>query len=180
MKYILAFALAVWTFSAALAAENNTFPLHKEPRLVPELKFKNEAGADLTLKSFHGKVVVLNLWATWCTPCRAEMPTLDRLQAILGGDKFHVLALSIDSAGLPKVRKFYKQVNVKNLTIYIDQSGQALRTLAAIGLPTTIVLAHDGRELGRLPGPADWDAPDKVAFFRQLINKIPTKKGSDQ
>lgn len=180
MKYMFAFALAVWTFSAASAAEKNAFPLHKEARLVPELKFKNEAGADLTLKSFRGKVVVLNLWATWCTPCRKEMPTLDRLQALLGGDKFHVLALSIDSGGLPKVRKFFKQIGVKHLSIYIDQSGQALRTLAAIGLPTTLLLSPDGRELGRLPGPAEWDEPEKVEFFRQIIKNYQTKKGSAQ
>jgi len=121
------------------------------------------------LADFKGKVVLLNIWATWCGPCRNEMPALDRLQAGLGGSDFEVVALSIDRGGMDAVRKFFADIGIGTLAMYLDSSGQALRTLSALGLPTTLLIDREGREIGRLIGPADWDSPEMVEFVRCVV-----------
>lgn len=145
------------------------FQLHKTPRPVAEIAFENAQGKALSLSDFLGKTVLVNIWATWCGPCRREMPTLDRLQAQLGGASFEVLALSIDRAGQKPVEKFYRDVGIQNLALYIDASGKSTRALGVIGLPTTLLIDRRGREIGRLVGPAEWDAPSMVAFIRTHI-----------
>jgi thiol-disulfide isomerase/thioredoxin len=139
------------------------------PSPVPDLRFADGEEWPLSLADFHGKVVLLNVWATWCLPCRKEMPTLDRLQAALSGQNFEVVALSIDRQGTETVRTFYSEIGIKHLALYVDASGQALSALAALGLPTTILIDGEGRELGRLVGPAEWAAPEMVAFLKSII-----------
>ena len=141
-----------------------------KPKPVPELQFQDGAGRARSLADFRGKVVLLNLWATWCTPCREEMPALDRLQAKLGGAEFEVVALSIDQQGAPVVRKFFDEVGVKALQLYIDSSAQAGFKLATVGLPTTVMIDREGREVGRRVGPAEWDSPKIVEELRSLID----------
>ena len=136
---------------------------------LPELQFQDGAGRPRSLAEFRGKVVLLNIWATWCTPCREEMPALDRLQARLGGPAFEVVALSIDQQGPQAVRKFFDEVGVKSLTLYIDPSVQAGFKLKTIGLPTTVIVDRAGREIGRRVGPAQWDSPKLVEELRQII-----------
>jgi thiol-disulfide isomerase/thioredoxin len=153
-----------------LAAEAPAnFIIHETPAAIPAVEFQDNGRRPLTLADFKGKVVLLNVWATWCVSCREEMPTLDRLQATLGGPDFEVVALSIDRAGPEAVRKFYTEFGVKHLALYIDESGKANRTLGLIGLPTTLLIDRDGREVGRLIGPAEWDAPEMVAFVRSRL-----------
>src|SRR3546814_1814786 len=103
----------------------------------------------MTLKAFDGRFVLLNIWATWCVPCREEMPSLDRLQAGLGGPDFVVVPLSIDREGLPAVKAFYEELGLKALGIYVDQSGRASGKLGAAGIPTTLLVDREGREIGR-------------------------------
>lgn len=138
------------------------------PLDMPEVRFKDETGADMTLAAFKGKTVLLNLWATWCAPCRKEMPSLDRLQAALGSDKFEVVALSLDRAGVEAARKFYDEIGVKSLKLYIDSTMRAGNSLKAVGMPTTILIDAEGRERGRLPGPAEWDS----AEAKEIIAKV--------
>ena len=128
-------------------------------------------GRNLTLADFEGRVVLLNIWATWCPPCREEMPTLDALQARLGGSDFHVLPLSIDRAGLEPVRRFYRETDIRNLDLYIAEDTRAMLALAVVGLPTTILIDRMGRELGRLAGPAEWNSPEAVAQISALIDE---------
>ncbi len=124
--------------------------------------------------------MLLNVWATWCVPCRKEIPALDRLQASLGGADFEVVPVSIDRGGLETVRKFYNEIGIRNLAMYVDSSGQVLRQVRALGLPTTLLVDREGREVGRLIGPAEWDAPDMIEFVRCIIsNKGPPKSGGD-
>ena len=138
--------------------------LHETPRPVPEIRFEDGEGRPLTLADFWGKVVLLNIWATWCGPCRREMPMLDRLQAKLGGSDFEVVALSIDREGIEVVTaELYAEVGVGHLAEYIDVA----RQLNAVGVPTTLLIDRQGREIGRHLGPAEWDTPAMVAFFRQ-------------
>jgi thiol-disulfide isomerase/thioredoxin len=156
----------------AVAAEAPAnFVVHDTPRALPEVRFADGDGAPRTLGEFRGRTILLNLWATWCGPCRREMPTLGRLQAELGGDDFQVVALSIDRAGLEPVRKFYAEVGVENLAVYIDSTGKSARELAAVGLPTTLLIGADGREIGRLVGPAEWDEPAMVAYLRGVLRR---------
>jgi len=143
------------------------------PRPVPQLQFTDEAGRALSLADFRGKVILLNVWATWCPPCRKEMPSLDRLHARLGGPDFEVVAVSIDQGGdaLFIVQEFFLEIGVKNLRIFLDQTGGAARTVGALGLPVTLLVDRRGMEVGRLVGPAEWDSPEAVALVQKYLGK---------
>jgi thiol-disulfide isomerase/thioredoxin len=150
------------------AAAFNFAPSEAEP--AAEISFLDEAGNQVTLDDFKGEVVVLNLWATWCAPCREEMPSLDRLQAMEGGADLEVVALSLDRGGdLQQIKDFYAEVGVRHLAIYRDPKAAAGRALGALGLPTTVVIDQEGREVGRLLGPAEWDSTEALALLRSLI-----------
>jgi thiol-disulfide isomerase/thioredoxin len=159
---------------ASSSKESSSFSLLEEPRELPTLHFANGDDGALTLADFYGKVVLLNIWATWCIPCRKEMPALDRLQAKLGGEGFEVVALSIDQGGARAVRAFYEQIGIRRLGIYVDTSGYVARTLNLIGVPTTLLVDRDGRELARAIGPAKWDSPDLVSLIKRVIAPPPT------
>jgi thiol-disulfide isomerase/thioredoxin len=139
------------------------------PKPAPALAFEDAAGNPLTLQDFRGKVVVLNLWATWCGPCRKEMPSLDRLQGEYGHDGLYVLPLSLDRGELSQIQTFYEETGIQNLKIYRDPKGVASRALSALGLPTTVVLNRDGREVGRVVGPAEWDGDQAVTMLRAIL-----------
>jgi thiol-disulfide isomerase/thioredoxin len=127
------------------------------PRPVVAFSFTDHDDAPLTLADFHGRVVLLNLWATWCGPCRKEMPALDRLQEKLGGSGFTVLPLSIDHRGRDAVAHFYRELGLKSLGIYLDKSANVTYAVNAVGMPTTLLIDAQGRELGRIIGPTEWD-----------------------
>tara|TARA_R100000773_G_scaffold41118_1_gene37488 strand:- start:208 stop:660 length:453 start_codon:yes stop_codon:yes gene_type:complete len=146
-------------------------PLHDKPRQMLSPPFVNGKGRDLTLADFRGRVVLLNIWATWCVPCREEMPTLDALQEKLGGDDFHVLPLSIDRAGMEIVRRFYDEIGIRHLDTYLAEDIRVMAAFAVVGLPTTILIDRDGFERGRLVGPAEWDSPAVMAQIQTIINE---------
>ena len=135
-------------------------------RPAPKISFAAGDGGTLGLEHFAGKVVLLNLWATWCVPCVREMPTLDRLQAELGGPQFEVLALSSDRAGATVVEPFYREHGLRHLRVYLDPAGEATRALAVRGLPTTVLIDPRGNEIGRLEGTAEWDSAEAKALVR--------------
>ncbi|WP_136616210.1 MULTISPECIES: TlpA disulfide reductase family protein [Mesorhizobium] len=165
---LLGALLAVAQPAAATEAPQNLAVLDT-PATVPEISFMDGAGQPKTLADYSGKVVLLNIWATWCAPCRKEMPTLDRLQAKLGGPDFEVVALSMDRKGPDVVKKFYAEIGVTNLALNIDTSAKAMFALDAVGLPMTLVIDRKGKEIGRLIGPAEWDAHDMINFIRGRI-----------
>jgi thiol-disulfide isomerase/thioredoxin len=165
-------ALAALIIPLAAAAFNFTA---SEPRPVPELTFFDEAGNEVMLADFAGDVVVLNLWATWCAPCRREMPSLDRLQAALGEDGLRVIALSLDRGDVAKVRAFFEELEIANLAIYRDPQARAGRELGAPGLPTTIVIDRTGQEVGRLLGPAEWDSDEAFAVIDSILRTSSTE-----
>lgn len=141
----------------------------REPLALEEVTFTDGKGTALTLADFTGQTVLLNLWATWCAPCREEMPALDRLQAEAGSQDFMVLALSVDRGGIEKPREFLDEIGIETLALYHDASGRAGTKLGAFGLPTTLLIGPDGKSLGRLVGPAHWDAPEAVALVRAAV-----------
>lgn len=173
---VLSLLLGVSLSAGVVSAGKATMPRHESPQPLPPIAFTDESGRPLTLDGWRGKVVLLNVWATWCGPCRTEMPTLDRLQAELGGDRFEVIALSIDRAGVGVVRKFFDEIGIEHLRIFIDDTMKVSRDLRILGLPATLLIDPEGRELGRLMGPAEWDTPDMIAFFRTKITNNQQRK----
>src|SRR6516165_790385 len=148
------------------------------PRDLPKIRFADDHGHDLTLGDFRGRVVLLNVWATWCVPCRKEMPTLDRLQARLGGKDFLVIALLIDREGVALVKRFYQELKFEKLAIYIDPSGKGSRTLAIPGVPTTLLIDRQGREIARKMGPAEWDGQEMVSLVEQTMHAQTGSEGN--
>lgn len=142
-------------------------------RTLSALRFIDGTGAPRALSDFRGRVILLNLWATWCAPCREEMPALDRLQASLGGPGFEVLALSLDRGGVVAVKAFYEELKLRALRIYVDQNGEALSKLGSVGIPLTVLVDRDGRELWRVVGPREWDQPAEVNRLRGHLAQAP-------
>jgi thiol-disulfide isomerase/thioredoxin len=149
--------------------EMATFVFKKSPEPLTAFTFQDAGGKERTIADWKGKVVLLNLWATWCGPCRKEMPGLDRLQKTLGSDKFEVLALAVDRAGPDKARRFLEETKVERLPLYIDTTARAGSALRAIGMPTTLLLDAEGREIGRLVGPAEWDSEDALRLIKAQL-----------
>lgn len=139
------------------------------PKDLPDVAFKDADGGAKRLADFRGKTVLLNLWATWCVPCRHEMPSLDRLQKAMGSEKFQVVALALERGGVAAARKFFDESKIESLSIYVDSSTRAGPALRALGMPTTILIDAEGRELGRLPGPAEWDSADAKKLIEAAL-----------
>ncbi len=173
-----AFAVALVMGSlgqAVQAGAPGRLQTHDAPKALPELAFTDRNGDPVSLAEFRGKTVLLNLWATWCIPCREEMPALDRLQMRLGGNAFQIVALSIDRGGAEVVQRFYAEIGIRNLEIFTDPTGKVARDLAIPGLPVTLLVDAEGRETARAIGPVAWDEPEMVEFIRTQLNANATR-----
>lgn len=145
------------------------FVFKKAPEEIPELPFQDKDGKARTLKEWQGKVLLVNLWATWCAPCRKEMPSLDRLQSELGSDKFEVVAISADKTGIEGAKKFLDQIKIAHLEAYADPTVRIHSGLKAIGMPASLLIDAKGREIGRLVGPAEWDSHEAKRLIKAAI-----------
>ena len=149
--------------------------INKTPAPLADVTFFSHDGRPLKIKDFAGKVVLMNLWATWCAPCRAEMPALDRLQTELGGKDFEVVAVNIDTTRLDRPRAFLNEVGVKKLAYYQDQSATIFSDLKkagkAFGMPTTLLIDGKGCELGVMAGPAEWSGQDAQYLIRTALGR---------
>ncbi len=174
LTVLLTIAVAVGPSGDVLARGDFTgyyddFVHTARPEKAPEIPFFGGDGKIYTLADFRGKVVLLNFWATWCPACIVEMPQLDRLQARLGGKDFMVLTLSQDGGGIPVVKRFLKKRNLPNLPVFIDRNRRLGTAFKQDLLPTTILLDAEGRELGRIIGPVEWDSPKAMAFIKRYL-----------
>jgi thiol-disulfide isomerase/thioredoxin len=160
---------------AAAADVDQTKPFNIEtvepPQPAPDLGFLDRAGHETSLANFRGRVVVLNLWATWCLPCIAEMPSLDRLAARLADAPFSVVAVALDREGKRPVDAFYRRAGIAALPQYFDPRGRLAKDVGAAGLPMTLVIDHEGREIGRLSGSNDWSSPAALDYLMPLIGR---------
>lgn len=149
------------------------FVVPERPAAATDVAFAAPDGRPLTLVDFRGRAVLLNLWATWCEPCKREMPALDRLQAELGGPRFEVAAVNIDTRNLERPKAWLATESVTRLAYYSDREARIFQTLRsageAQGLPTTILVDAAGCRLGRLEGWAEWASPDGIALMRAAI-----------
>lgn len=147
--------------------------VNQTPKPAPDLTFVDDTGATRKLSDWKGRAVLFNLWATWCAPCRHEMPALDNLQAALGGDDFEVVAVNIDTGGDEKPKRFLEEVKVDDLAYYADHTTDVFRELKkagrAFGLPTTLLIDRNGCEIAHMAGPAEWDSDDAKGVVRALI-----------
>jgi len=143
------------------------------PNRLPDLVFDDASGGRKTLADWRGRTVLLNLWATWCVPCRKEMPALAALQKQLGGDKFEVIAVNIDTRDPEKPKAWLREVGVTGLAYFADPSVKVFQDLKAIGkafgMPTTLLIDPNGCELASLAGPAEWASPEALAFMRAAL-----------
>lgn len=145
------------------------------PKPPPVIAFAGPEGQPMSLADFKGKTILVNLWATWCVPCRQEMPALDKLQAEFGGSDFQVVAINVDTRNPDKPRAWLKDNNITNLAYYADPAGKLLQVLQksghVVGLPTTFVVDASGCEIALLKGPAEWASPDALAFVRAALGR---------
>lgn len=172
-------ALLLWSWSVQTPMTNREPPVFsgefhqfipsRDPRPAPQTPFTTDQGRSVTLADWRGRVVLVNFWATWCIPCVKEMAALDRLQAALGGEGLTVLALSQDRGGMDIVRPFYDKLGLANLGAYLDPQGVVARGFAVSALPVSVVVDRQGREVGRLLGPAEWDSPQALALLRHYL-----------
>jgi thiol-disulfide isomerase/thioredoxin len=140
-----------------------------KPLDLPDFTFADGSGATKSLADWRGKIVLLNIWATWCVPCRDEMPALDRLETELGGKDFEVVAVNIDKGGPDKARAFLQETGATHLALYTDPSGKLFAALKAVGMPTTLIIDRNGKEIGRLVGPADWGSPEAKRVIEAAV-----------
>jgi len=149
--------------------------LAKAPLKIPALAFHDAGGKPVTLEQFRGRTVLLNLWATWCVPCRKEMPSLDALEGKLGGPDFQVVAVNIDTRDLDKPKAFLNEIGVKKLAYFADGNAKTFQDLKAVGrafgMPTTLLIDPAGCEIGTIAGPAEWAGDDAVKLIRAALGK---------
>lgn len=143
------------------------------PVSLTDYGFQRPDGTPVSLADFAGKTVLLNLWATWCVPCRQEMPSIDRLAASMPADQFAVVAVSLDTTGPEKPTAFLDEIGVKALDLYVDPDLRLLNRMKGIGLrgglPTTVLVDADGCRIGVMEGPAEWDSPDAVRLINATL-----------
>ncbi|MGH6770034.1 MAG: thiol:disulfide interchange protein TlpA [Xanthobacteraceae bacterium] len=145
------------------------------PILVPNVTFRDQDGAEKRLSDWRGRTVLFNLWATWCVPCRREMPALDALQGKLGSADFEVVAVNIDTRDLDKPRAWLNEVGIKRLAYYADPNAKVFQDLKqvgkAYGMPTTLLIDPSGCEIGTLAGPAEWASDDAIRLVTAALKR---------
>ena len=153
----------------ALRNARNQFVFLRPQKPAPMTPILAEDGSMMVLDRYRGKVILLNLWATWCPPCIQELPALDNLQSVLGGRDFTVLALSIDEADIEVPVSFVRGLGLKNLDVYLDFTGTTAKAFPLYGLPITYLIDRRGLVIGYIVGAADWDSPETMKFLSHYI-----------
>ena len=168
----------VATAYTLVTGQVQNFILSDSPQPAPSVAFVNADGRRMGLEDFAGGVVLVNLWATWCGPCKREMPSLDRLQAALGDAGFRVVAISQDLSGMEDVQAFRAEYGIEALPAYLDDTARSQIRFGVTGLPATFLLAPEGTVLGRMVGPAEWDSEEAVALIRHFVDGFAVPSGS--
>lgn len=160
---------AKWSLAGLNKGAMAPLLVRASPLDLPDINFNDASGATKSLADWRGKIALLNIWATWCVPCRDEMPALDKLETDLGGDAFEVVAVNIDKNGPDKAKAFLQETGATHLALYTDPSGKLFAALKAVGMPTTLIIDRDGKEIARLVGPADWGSPEAKRVIEAAV-----------
>ncbi|MGB8127482.1 MAG: TlpA disulfide reductase family protein [Pseudolabrys sp.] len=175
-RSLIAILIIVCAFVAFPPILREFFPLKlpaaeldtHSPRALTDFTFSDGSGRNLTLEHFRGTLILVNVWATWCAPCKEEMASLNHLALLFENKNIKFVPISIDVSGALTVRSFYERLGLNNLSIYVDPSKNVMDALGITGIPTTILIGRDGREIGRTVGPAQWDAPESVKRITEI------------
>lgn len=163
-------AVALFVLAIATAGLHRS-ALSLDRKELPAIAFADEKGRPVSPAAFKGKVVLLSFWATWCAPCREEIPALDRLQSKFGGRGLEVAPVSIDLKGLPAVDAFYAKLKIEHLRKYLDDTRESAKTLGLNGVPSTLLLDRNGHEVWRVERPMDWDGEPIAELLTKLLNE---------
>src|SRR5262252_6564915 len=179
-RSLIPFLIIVCAFIALPPLVNELFPsklpaaqliVHNSPRELTDFTFSDGLGRDFKLDHFRDTYILVNVWATWCSPCKGEMPALNHLALLFANKNIKIVPISIDVSGVLSVRSFYERLGLNNLSIYVDPSKNVMDALGITGIPTTVLVGRDGREIGRMVGPAQWDAPESVKHIREIAGQ---------
>ncbi len=157
--------------AAAEAAREGTMKklIFSDPTPVSTNSFTDPSGGEYTLADFEGKYVLVNFWATWCAPCRKEMPMLSELQTNLGGDTFEVVTIATGRNLQVAIDRFFEEIGVDNLPKYLDPRSSLARDMGVLGLPITLILDPEGREIARMRGDAEWNSESAYAVLEAIL-----------
>lgn len=158
----------VSTFETLRTGDMRKLNFHSDPQPASDVSFINENGSDMTLADYTGQVTVVNFWATWCAPCRAEMPQLSDLQTQLGDDNFSVVTIATGRNPRPAMERFFTEIEVDNLPLHADPNSALARDMGVLGLPITVILDREGHEIARLQGDAKWNSDSAVAIVKAI------------
>ena len=159
------------TLQSLLSGDMKKLVFHSEPKDVSDAPFARADGAgDGYLADYAGQYVLLNFWATWCAPCRKEMPQLSQLQDEFGGDQFQVVTLAAGRNSPTGIKKFFEQIEVDNLPRHQDSKQAVAREMGVLGLPITVILNPEGKEIARLIGDAEWNSDNAKTIVRAILN----------
>ncbi|RDC72859.1 TlpA family protein disulfide reductase [Rhodovulum sp. 12E13] len=161
-----------WSGVEALREGDMKKLVFSEPQALPDIDVVDAAGAEVSLAAYRGQWVVLNFWATWCAPCRVEMPTLANLQAALAGQPVEVVTVATGRNSVQGIARFFDEIGVETLPQYRDPSQELARAMAVLGLPITVIVDPEGREVARLRGDAHWDSESAVAILEALASDV--------
>ena len=163
------FAMDTSQFDTLKSSEMRKLAWAKSDEMVSTVAYFDETGQETDLSTYRGKTVVLNFWATWCAPCRKEMPSLSKLQSELGDDTFEVVTIATMRNSPNSIQSFFTKIGVQNLSQHNDPKGALSRSMGVVGLPTTLIISQSGQEIGRLLGDADWASDEAIALISAII-----------
>lgn len=157
-------------FEALRVGEMRGLMFHAAPMDVTDATFTHIDGGEFQLSDFEGQVILLNFWATWCAPCREEMPSLDALNQELGGEDFQVVTLAMGRNPIPAIERFFEEEGIATLPTYLDPQQAVGRDMSVFGLPITVVIDRSSQEIARYRGDADWASEDAINLLRAVID----------
>ena len=155
---------------ALLEGDMRKLRIHSEPIAGSDHAFVGEDGSEMTLANYEGQHVVLNFWATWCAPCRAEMPLLSDLATQFEGEDLSVVTIATGRNPRPSMERFFNEIDVDNLPLHTDARQGLARSLGVLGLPVTLILDPEGQEIARLQGEADWNSESAIKLLQTLVD----------
>ena len=156
--------------TALLDGDMKKLAFHPAPRPVPDTPFLSAEGGEARLSDYAGRHVLVNFWATWCAPCRKEMPMLSQIQEEFGGARFEVVTIATGRNAPPAIKSFFEDIGVDNLPMHRDPTQELAREMGVLGLPITVILDPENREIARMLGDADWSGDSARALIAALIS----------